>query len=715
MPVNNSSKILSLWLTCPKGLEYQLQSEAESFGLKVIKSHVGKMDCEGQWPAVIRMSFMTRFANRMILQIVRFEATDKTQLLHELTDVSWFGLFAAEQSFAVNFKGTNNLIKHSHYGALLVKDAIVDSFKQNQGTRPSINADSPDVVVYAKLNRKTLDLGLDLIGKSLHQRGYRLEGAKAPLKENLAAALINRLGPLPDSGIIVDPMCGSGTLLIEAVAMQLGLSAQTDDADFLYPALKNGDQDYFNQYTAELKTARQQQLATPHILAYGFDQDPEVVAVAKANVARAGLSDFIQIQQRALKDFILPKPNATGFLVVNPPYGERIGHNKRLFPLYQQLGSLLKQQCPDFSVGVLCNDGDLFKAMGLQKSKSYQYFNGALPVTWNLYQIHKRRQETDTNQDERFQQGVEMIVNRLKKNQKQLQKWINQQSIEAYRVYDADMPEYAFCVDRYGPYFHVSEYKAPKQIDPFQVTYRREQFLTALEKAFSCSNNQIHLKERAKQKGQEQYQKLKATERYQTIKEQGVKIAVNLYDYLDTGLFLDHRPVRRWIGEKAKDKRFLNLYAYTGVATLHAAMGGAKSTTSVDLSKTYLKWCEKNFVLNRLNMKQHRLVNDDCFHFLKHCQSQFDLIFLDPPSFSNSKKMQSTLDVQRDHATLIDHAMALLANEGELIFSTNLQSFTLAEAIKAKYEVNDITAQSFDPDFKRNQKIHQCFILRHVF
>jgi 23S rRNA (guanine2445-N2)-methyltransferase / 23S rRNA (guanine2069-N7)-methyltransferase len=230
------------------------------------------------------------------------------------------------------------------------------------------------------------------------------------------------------------------------------------------------------------------------------------------------------------------------------------------------------------------------------------------------------------------------------------------------------------------------------------------------------AKDKLHFKERRRQKGESQYQRQTPWHQEsnrQVVTEGRAKVEVNLEDYLDTGLFLDHRPVRQMIAEQSRGKRFLNLFCYTAVATVQAALGGAKTSVSVDMSNTYLDWAKRNFELNAISTNNHQLVRADCLAWLDECKQTFDLIFLDPPTFSNSKKMDNVLDVQRDHGVMIDKAMRLLAAEGTLLFSTNFRRFKLDQALEEKYSIEDISEQSIPPDFQRNNRIHRCWVIRH--
>jgi len=224
----------------------------------------------------------------------------------------------------------------------------------------------------------------------------------------------------------------------------------------------------------------------------------------------------------------------------------------------------------------------------------------------------------------------------------------------------------------------------------------------------------IFLKVRQRQKGSGQYTRLDTSGHEFAVVEGGARLLVNLQDYLDTGLFLDHRPARRMLFEQAAGKRLLNLFCYTGAATVQAALGGAERSVSVDLSKTYLDWARRNFELNGLSLRQHQLVQADCLDWLQKDDGEYDLIFLDPPTFSNSKRMAATFDIQRDHVPLLQAAARRLAPGGEILFSTNRRRFRIDRAALSGLQIDDITAQTLDEDFVRNPQIHTCFLIRRA-
>lgn len=310
---------------------------------------------------------------------------------------------------------------------------------------------------------------------------------------------------------------------------------------------------------------------------------------------------------------------------------------------------------------------------------------------------------------------ITAFVNRLGKNIQHLRKWAKRQGLEAWRIYDRDVPQYPFAVDIYGEHIHLQEYDTGWLMHKPEYEAWFSEVIEAIVFVTGLSDKNIHFKRRARQKGKDQYEKTGKRGSDFVVYEYGRAFWVNLDKYLDTGLFLDHRSTRQKIGLLASGKRFLNLFAYTGSFSVYAATGGAVSSETVDLSNTYLDWTRRNFVLNQIDQTAHKIVRADVFQYLQTAmveEKRFDLIIMDPPSFSNSKKMQNILDIQRDHVKLIDSAMGLLSREGVLFFSNNLRSFRLDPLVKQCHQVRDISRNSIPEDF-RNMKTHQCWEIRH--
>lgn len=302
-----------------------------------------------------------------------------------------------------------------------------------------------------------------------------------------------------------------------------------------------------------------------------------------------------------------------------------------------------------------------------------------------------------------------MIQNRLEKNLKKLKPWAQRAKIEAYRLYDRDIPEFPYIVDIYGAFILVYD-----KSDPLMDSGKNHlpTLIEAIKNLFKVAEANIILKKRVRQEGANQYTKIDETNNSFTLRESQALFKINLHDYLDTGLFLDHRPIRYRIYKMATGKNVLNLFCYTGSISVFAALGGAK-VTSVDMSNTYIQWAKENFELNNLNTSDHTFVTENALDWMEdnRHKPKYDIIFLDPPTFSNSKKMLKDFDVERDQTFLVDASMDMLKPGGILFFSNNKRKFRIEESLSSKYLIKDISEESIPQDF-HDKKIHHCFEIR---
>ncbi|MCU1732824.1 MULTISPECIES: bifunctional 23S rRNA (guanine(2069)-N(7))-methyltransferase RlmK/23S rRNA (guanine(2445)-N(2))-methyltransferase RlmL [unclassified Pseudomonas] len=719
-----------LYLTCPKGLEGLLADEARGLGLEDVREHTSALRGSADMETAYRLCVWSRLANRVLLVLKRFNMKNADDLYDGVNEVDWQEHLDAAGTLAVEFSGHGSGIDNTHFGALKVKDAIVDKLRNAQGERPSIDKLNPDLRVHLRLERGEAILSLDLSGHSLHQRGYRLQQGAAPLKENLAAAVLIRAGwprIAAEGGALADPMCGVGTFLVEAAMIAADIAPNLKRERWGFTSWLGHVPALWRKVHDEAKARAEAGLARPPLWIRGYEADPRLIQPGRNNVERAGLSDWVKIYQGEVGTFE-PRPdqNQKGLVISNPPYGERLGDEASLLYLYQNLGERLRQACLGWEAAVFTGAPDLGKRMGIRSHKQYAFWNGALPCKLLLIKVEPdqfvtgERRSAERNPDEerpavapanetaRLSEGGQMFANRLQKNLKQLGKWARREHITCYRVYDADMPEYSLAVDLYQGWVHVQEYAAPRSVDPEKAQARLFDALAAIPQTLGVDQSKVILKRRERQSGTRQYERQNTQGQFTEVSEGGVKLLVNLTDYLDTGLFLDHRPMRMRIQREAAGKRFLNLFCYTATASVHAAKGGARSTTSVDLSKTYLDWARRNLSLNGYSDK-NRLEQGDVMAWLQANREQYDLIFIDPPTFSNSKRMEGVFDVQRDHVELLDLAVARLAPGGVLYFSNNFRKFQLDEHLQERYAIEEISAQTIDPDFARNTKIHRAW------
>jgi 23S rRNA (cytosine1962-C5)-methyltransferase len=311
-----------------------------------------------------------------------------------------------------------------------------------------------------------------------------------------------------------------------------------------------------------------------------------------------------------------------------------------------------------------------------------------------------------------FQNTLEQnhpLLNRIKKNLKQLKPYLTKNKITCFRAFDWDMPEFPLCIDCYETQIHVAEYKTKNPLTDIEYAQWMNECLGVIQLIFQVDENNIFIKKRERMKGSNQYEKVNEAKTFTMVQEQGVNFLVNLHDYLDTGLFLDHRPTRKLVMEEAEGKHVLNLFAYTGSFSVYAAVGKAFTTTTVDLSSTYLNWAKENFKVNNLPLAKHNFIKADAKEWIKQTPTKlYDIVILDPPTISRSKLMKSKFDIQPDHVELINHVMKHIKPDGVLYFSNNFRDFKLdANAIVAQ-SIKDITLQSIPDDF-RNKKIHYCW------
>ncbi|EGY33784.1 hypothetical protein SC1083_1187 [Aggregatibacter actinomycetemcomitans serotype e str. SC1083] len=715
-----------LFATTARGFEELLKSELTDLGARDAKVAQGGVHYWADDETLYRTLLWSRLSSRILLPIVQAKVFSDLDLYSAVVGVNWLDYFDEKVHFFVDFNGTNQEIRHTQFGAMRVKDGIVDYFERHGRARPNVGKEQPDIRIHAYLNLDEVVLSLDLSGDALHMRGYREDTGKAPLRETLAAAIVLRSG-WQQGTPLVDPMCGSGTLLIEAAQMEAKIAPQLYRLHWGFDFWLGHNQAAWEKVKAEalaLAEAEKQRENPLHF--YGFDLDHRVLQKAKQNAKNAGVAHLMQWQQGDVAALKNPSPNATGTVICNPPYGERLGTTPALIALYSVFGQRLKQQFASWNASIFSGEPSLLDCLRLRSYRQFKAKNGPLDCVQKNYQLAEWAAQsavenavefdrTSAGAASTFSSDVAPdFANRLQKNIKKIEKWAKQQGLDAYRLYDADLPEYNLAVDRYADHIVVQEYAAPKNIDENKARQRLLDAVNATLNVTGVETNKLILKVRQKQKGTNQYEKLANKGEYFYVNEYGAKLWVNLTDYLDTGLFLDHRLTRKMLGEMAQGKDFLNLFAYTGSATVHAALGGAKSTTTVDMSNTYLNWAEQNLLLNDIEGKQHKLIQADCLQWLEKCDRQFDVIFVDPPTFSNSKRMEDSWDVQRDHIKLMTNLKRILRPNGTIVFSNNKRGFKMdfsgLEALGLS--AVEISRKTLPLDFERNKQIHNCWVVQ---
>ncbi|WP_221799527.1 bifunctional 23S rRNA (guanine(2069)-N(7))-methyltransferase RlmK/23S rRNA (guanine(2445)-N(2))-methyltransferase RlmL [Oceanobacter mangrovi] len=728
---NPESATTFSWLAiCSKGIEPLLANEINALGGEFERETPLGVFWKGSIEDAYRFCLWSRLGNRLLMPLQEASVNSVDEMYEVARSVDWPALFSANATIRVDFNGRTDFVNNTQFGAQKIKDAIVDRFRADQGSRPNVSKEA-DLRIDAVLRKGKLALYLNFSGPGMHRRGYRLQPGLAPLKETLAAALLMRAGwpELAEQGKhLVDPMCGSGTLLIEAGLMAADVAPGLNRQQHGFEHWRGHDRKLWTDMVEQARERRTAGIKNLKSRFYGFDLDARQLEAANANLARSGLAGLVHLEKRPIDQFRINKDVIAegGLVITNPPYGERLSELPQLAPLYQQLHDAT-MQVPEWKLALFTGNTDLAKAVRRPLDKQYKFLNGKIETRLLVFGAADERSAQP--QGTMIRGPVEAFANRLKKNLKQIQKWVKRDGIASYRVYDQDLPEYAVAVDWYTDaregmtvsrdWLHVQEYVPPKSIDEAKAERRLLDVLAVLPEVTGVPAEQIVLKRRERQAGKKQYEKQSSDGlvRHRFPSREGqIQVWVNLKDYLDTGLFLDHRPTRLEIAKRCAAMtapKFLNLFCYTASASVHAANAGAVCT-SVDMSRTYLNWGKDNFELNGINPAKHEFIQADCLQWLGDCKEQYDLIFMDPPTFSNSKRMEGVLDIQRDHVRLIEQAMDCLRPGGLLIFSTNLRTFVmdekaLQESAETALNIRNVSKWSVPTDYARRPNIHHCF------
>ncbi len=744
----------AFFATCAKGVEQVLEQELIELGAIQTKTSVAGVYFYGNSiGTALKVCLWSRCASRILMPLLQ-ASDDSLNLYNQVKAFEWNQHMLASHNLWINFvmgvpshSNHSQTIRHSRFGAQRIKDAICDYFLEQGDQRPNISQTHADITLHARLHRGTITLSIDLSGASLHQRGYRQQQGPAPMRETLAATILYRAKwqILAQNNLsLIDPMCGSGTLLIEAAMMALNMAPNLKRSRFGFSSWLQHDQSLWESIVND---AEAQFVATcnyrkkPFIT--GYDSNAKVLNHAANNIQRAGLKQWIHIEQRNIEENTIASPPTQGLCITNPPYGERLGSDLQPNRLYTELGQFMKQ-LNGWNAAVIVSDKTLGKAIGIHSHKQYKVYNGSLECQLLLFRLSTDT-FIDTEKRQQLSDESTMVLNRLNKNFSKLKHWLKKENLECYRLYNADLPEYAAAIDIYGKHIVLQSYKAPKSIALEKAQFRERQLIRSLQvfaEQQGFDTNNIHLRCRQQQKGANQYgvegnlepHNIDFQLNFHRVTEGNLHFNTSFERYLDTGLFLDHRPLRRWLQEQSNGKKILNLFCYTASLSIAAACGSAASTLNIDMSNTYLRWAQHNFKLNKLpcnfNKRSlepeqltqgNQLLKVDCIawlqqQYLANYPLAFDTILLDPPTFSNSKSMAQSLDIQRDHNQLIRLIMPMLKDNGILYFSTNKRQFKLDTSLDSTYHINDISCQSIDKDFQsshKSQRIHQLWSFQH--
>lgn len=704
---------------------------------------------QGDWKTIATTNLWLRSCDRVLLQIAEFPAPDFDALFDTTLAIPWGNTIPVDGSFPVTGRSVKSQLSSVPAIQRSVKKAIVGALQRDHGV-----ADLDETGSVFKVDVTLLDnvatLTIDTTGSSLHKRGYRTDISAAPLKETLAAAMV-QLSYWQAGRPLIDPFCGSGTIPIEAAMIGRKIAPGLL-RNFAFEAWPDFDKTMLSDLKSDAVGA---QLTSLDVRLIGSDIDSRVLRAARDNAMRAGVADDIHFETADALE--TSSSRRFGCLITNPPYGRRVGaggdptesrklsrdsakdsvvkkfrpYSRQLDEMYAALPNVFRK-LPTWSLYVLTAYPQFEPLVGRMADRRRKLYNGRIECTYYQFGGPKPIEETKVSGDEattlvhakgdaafgslgeKAEHQATLFASRLTKRAKHLRRWPSRRGVTCFRLYERDIPEIPLIVDRYEDHLHIVEYERPHDRDVAQHANWLELMAKTAATTLQIPPANVHLKTRKRQRGKTQHEKIDQTGNRIEVSEGGLKFQINLQDYTDTGLFLDHRITRSMVRDDAKDKRFLNLFAYTGSFSVYAADGGARSTTTVDLSKTYLDWAWENMRLNNFSGNEHKFVVSDIDDFVENHPpgEAYDLVMLDPPTFSNSKRTDKDWDVQRDALPLIERLLPLVSDGGVIYFSTNFRRFKLdptsdQNPINAS-AIHEISKQTVPEDY-RNKRIHRCW------
>jgi 23S rRNA (guanine2445-N2)-methyltransferase / 23S rRNA (guanine2069-N7)-methyltransferase len=697
----------------------------------------GRIQFDGNAEAICRANLWLRTADRVLILIGRFPAPDFDALFDTTKSLPWEEWIPADGEFPVRGRSLKSKLTSVPAVQRAVKRAVVDRLKHAHRVA-ELPESGPSYQIEVALLNDEATLTVDTTGPSLHKRGYRQRGGLAPLKETLAAALVQLSFWAPDRPLI-DPFCGIGTIPIEAALLGRNMAPGLRRT-FSSESWPQIDSAVWCQLREEARSVRKDGLPLRII---GTDADFRAMSAARFHAEQAHVADDIHFQEKWFDQ--LSSKREYGCVITNPPYGQRMGDQSDVETLHRSIPEVLRA-LPTWSHFILTAQPNFERLTQKPADRRRKLYNGRIECTY--YQFHGPKpgtarspkalataqsreelvaSETDSPVAEalihevrqafggitaKAREQAELFRSRLRKRARHFRRWPTKQDIYCYRLYERDIPEIPLVVDRYEDHLHLTEYDRPHDRDLGQHADWLDLMRQVAAETLEVDSEKVFLKKKHRQRGNLQHEKA-AREEYQiAVREGGLRFWVNLSDYVDTGLFLDHRITRSMVREAADGKDVLNLFAYTGAFSVYAASGGAKSVTSVDWSSTYLDWARRNFELNGFSGAQYRFTRSDARGYLAQLRSQdrFDLAIVDPPTFSNSKRTDLDWEVQRDHVALLTTVLDHLKDRGCIYFSTNFRRFKLAAEALTAGSIHEISRQTIPDDF-RNRRIHRCWLI----
>ncbi|MGD9126545.1 MAG: bifunctional 23S rRNA (guanine(2069)-N(7))-methyltransferase RlmK/23S rRNA (guanine(2445)-N(2))-methyltransferase RlmL [Planctomycetia bacterium] len=727
---------LNLIATTTFGLEAVVARELVALGYETKTLQPGWVGFRGDFTAIARANLWLRTADRVLVQLGSFEATDFGQLFDQTFALPWHEWITPDGAFVVNGRSIKSQLSSVPACQKIVKKSIVEKLKTAHHVEELPESGEKFPVEVALLEDRAT-LVLDTTGPSLHKRGYRKLVGQAPLKETLAAALI-LLSYWRPNRPLVDPFCGTGTIPIEAamIGRNMAPGMNRDFTAETWPCIPGDAWD--EAYKEACDLARPD---TP-LLILGTDRDEKTLSLARYHAREAGVQDAVQFSQRDFAE--LSSPREYGCIITNPPYGERLGERDEIEQLYRSIPDVLRR-LPTWSHYIISSHPAFEKVIGQKADRRRKLYNGRIACTYfqfhgprppkpdvepevshlacevpeNVPQLERLTDEEKTEEPpvqafggltEKAAEQGKLFRTRLLKRARHLRRYPTRQGITCYRIYERDIPEIPLVVDRYESALHITEYERPHDRTPAEHADWLDLMCRTAAKALEVDPREVYLKQRQKLHGPSQYERVADENRTLVVHEGGLKFEVNLSDYVDTGLFLDHRITRSMVRDAADGRRFLNLFAYTGSFSVYAAAGGAVSTRTVDLSNTYLDWARRNMTINGFDGPEHDFVRSDILEFLDRDRDTYDLAVVDPPTYSRSKRTEQDWDVQRDHVELLHRLFARMNPGGIVYFSTNFRRFKFDESQFSGLMIREISKQTIPPEY-RNQRIHRCWRL----
>ena len=760
---------LELFASCLSGLEAPLADELKRLGIKRVRPLGGGVAFFCDVRHALSACLWSRLASRILVVVGRVNAGDANLLYEGVRRLPWEDVLVEGGSMAVQAHGMNEELRNTRFTALKVKDAVCDRLREVRGERPDVDAACADATVDVRVREGRATVSLDLSGESLYRRSYLTpdDGADAPLSCALAAGLLALSGWRARGSrgeACVDPACGDGFLVVEAASAACDLAPGLTRERWGFFGWKQSRPELWNELiddaderfeiglaSATAPGALDGPASAPPDPAYvrfaGASTSSPAIARARTHAKRAGLRQAVSIEPADAQnvDELVGRVCAAAGKVRG--LEEMTCTVASVLPTGERSQSDARAQAEAAAFVRAASAAPAGSTFAVAGGEGVETRFGSAPVAHATLGQDRVATEASVFDEppvkahevivpdsaggaehvvEVLEPSSEQFAARLRKTAKERRKWARREGVSCYRVYDADLPDYAVAIDVYpgagdaegNLYLHIAEYAAPSTIDPGKAQRRYDDVLALAPVVMGVRPDHVFSKVRRRDKGGSQYREAGRRSYVTQVSEDGYLLEVDLAGYLDTGLFLDHRLTRELVGSKAEGKRFLNLFAYTGTASVHAAGGGAKSTATVDLSQTYLDWAERNMAANGFDGDEHTFERGDVMAWITDARRtgrRFDLVFVDPPTFSNSKAMgKRTWDVQRDHVELLIGVSRLLSEEGEAVFSCNLRSFKSDEEALAKYGVTleDITAATIPHDFERNPRIHKCYLVK---